>query len=206
MNHEPVTKAPVTKAPVTKSSGRPGFLVLLPAILFGILAMTALVQLLSGRDITAVPSALIGKPVPLAQLGTLAGYAAYNPELPGQGENKPSIVNVWASWCAPCRQEHPLLLELTKDERFVLIGINYKDKPENAAGFLSELGNPFDRIGTDINGRTAIDWGVYGVPETFIVGRNGLIHYKHVGPLTEGDMTGAFGKALETALEGTLQP
>lgn len=176
------------------------FLVLLPALVFGAVALIALMQLLSGRAINAVPSALIGKPVPLAELGTLEGFAAYNPEMPGLGENKPSIVNVWASWCAPCREENEFLLALTKDERFVLAGINYKDRPENAKAFLAALGNPFDKIGTDIKGRAAVDWGVYGVPETFIISRDGKILFKHVGPLTDTDLTGAFGKALEAAI------
>ncbi len=97
---------------------------------------------------------------------------------------KVTLVNVWGSWCVPCRQEHPLLLELSKDNRFTLAGLNYKDRPENARRFLGELGNPFHAIGVDDAGRTAIDWGVYGVPETFLVGQDGKILYKHVGPLT----------------------
>jgi cytochrome c biogenesis protein CcmG, thiol:disulfide interchange protein DsbE len=185
---------------VSDIAKRSKLLVFLPAVLFGAVAIIALMQLFSGRDITVVPSALIGKAAPLSDLGTLSGQPAYNPELPGQGVDKPTVVNVWASWCAPCREENALLLELTKDERITVAGINYKDRPENAAAFLSKLGNPFDKIGTDEKGRAAIDWGVYGVPETFIVGRDGLIKYKHVGPLTQNDMSGAFGKALEAAI------
>ncbi len=168
---------------------------LLPAIIFGAVAMIALMQLLSGRNIADVPSALIGKPAPAETLGVLTGFPPFV-----LSKDKPTIVNVWASWCAPCREENGLLLELTKDARFDIAGINYKDRPENAVAFLTEFGNPFDTIGTDDKGRAAIDWGVYGVPETFIIGRDGLIKYKHVGPLAAADLTGAFGKALEAAI------
>ena len=95
-----------------------------------------------------------------------------------------TLVNVWASWCAPCRVEHPLLTQLSKDKRIRVVGINYKDQPANAVRFLTQLGNPFAAIGTDGDGRAAIEWGVYGVPETFIVGRDGTIRYKLVGPIT----------------------
>lgn len=173
-------------------------LFLLPVALFGVLAAIFLAQLMSGRDNRTVPSALLGKPAPQAALGALGALPAYDPA--GAGDGKPLIVNVWASWCAPCRQEHPLLLELTKDERFTLAGIIYKDAPEKALAFLDDLGNPYDRVGTDPKGRAAIEWGVYGVPETFIVARDGTIAYKHVGPLTPEALAGPFGAALEAAL------
>jgi cytochrome c biogenesis protein CcmG, thiol:disulfide interchange protein DsbE len=171
-------------------------LFLIPLALFLALAGIFLAQLLSGRNSATVPSALIGAPAPQVVLGRLGDLALFTPG--GAGE-KPLIVNVWASWCAPCREEHPFLLDLTKDERFIVAGINYKDRPQNALGFLAELGNPFDVIGTDENGRAAIEWGVYGVPETFIVGRDGTILHKHVGPLTEASLGGPFGAALEAA-------
>ena len=182
------------------NNGRSRLLVFLPAVIFVAIAAIALMQLMSGRDIAVVPSALIGKPAPIQTLGRLGDLpplilSAGNPSL------KPSIINVWASWCAPCREENGLLLELSKDERFMLGGINYKDTPANALAFLDKLGNPFDQIGTDEKGRAAIDWGVYGVPETFIVGRDGTIQYKHVGPLTPADLTGKFGAALEKVLQ-----
>ena len=108
--------------------------------------------------------------------------------LPGldskQFAGKVTLVNVFASWCAPCREEHPVLLALSQDKRFVMAALNYKDQPENARRFLGDLGNPFQAIGVDEAGRTAIDWGVYGVPETFVIGKDGKIAYKHVGPLT----------------------
>ena len=114
-------------------------------------------------------------------------------------------MNVWASWCAPCREEHPLLLGLSQDRRFDMAGLNYKDQPENARRFLGSFGNPYPAIGVDGAGRAAIDWGVYGVPETFLVGKDGKILFKHVGPLTEqavardaaaGDRKGAGRLAL----------
>lgn len=157
--------------------------VLLPLLVFVALAGIFLAQLLSGRDISAVPSALIGEMAPRTNLPPLEGMPLSgldSTKFPG----KVTLVNVWASWCAPCREEHPVLLALAEDKRFDIAGLNYKDRPENARRFLGELGNPFTAIGVDQAGRTAIDWGVYGVPETFLVGRDGKILFKHVGPLT----------------------
>ena len=94
-----------------------------------------------------------------------------------------TLVNVWASWCVPCRDEHPFLVRLAGDKRITLAGINYKDAPENALSFLKRYGNPFAAVGVDSGWRAAIEWGVYGVPETFIVGRDGRIAYKHIGPI-----------------------
>lgn len=167
-----------------RKSGRRGLLFLLPLVIFLALSAVFLLQLLSGRDISVVPSALIGQQAPLTKLEPLEGT-----NLPGfdveMFKGKVTLVNVWGSWCVPCRQEHPQLMELARDSRIQLAGINYKDKPENALRFLNELGNPFDVIGVDESGRAVIDWGVYGVPETFVVGPDGVIRYKHVGPLTQ---------------------
>jgi cytochrome c biogenesis protein CcmG, thiol:disulfide interchange protein DsbE len=182
------------------SGARLAFMV--PLVVFLALAGLFASQLLSGRDNTTVPSALIGRLAPTAPLGVLDGLPLFDPSARGNV----MIVNIWASWCAPCREEHPLLLELTKDSRFVLAGINYKDGAANALGFLAELSNPYDVIGTDPNGRAAIEWGVYGVPETFIVGRDGTIRHKHVGPLDADDLQGAFGEALKTALDTEADP
>ena len=181
--------------PIAKNTARSKLLVFLPALLFGVIALVSLTQLLSGRDLAAVPSALLNKPAPNVQLGALEGFAKFS-----LATDKPTIVNVWASWCAPCREENPMLLEMGKDTRFQIAGINYKDTPENANAFLNGLGNPFASIGTDPNGRADIEWGVYGVPETFLVARDGTIAYKHVGPLNPNDMAGAFGKALEAVI------
>ena len=160
-------------------------IILLPLAIFLALAAMFFTQLLSGRDIGAVPSALIGAPAPRTNLPPIDGLG-----LPGLDSSafagNVTLVNVWASWCAPCRQEHPVLMALAQDKRFRIAGLNYKDEPENARRFLGDLGNPFALIGADQKGRTAIDWGVYGVPETFVVGRDGKILYKHVGPL-DGD-------------------
>jgi cytochrome c biogenesis protein CcmG/thiol:disulfide interchange protein DsbE len=157
--------------------------VLLPLLIFFGLAGLFLSQLLSGRDVSEVPSALIGQPAPQTNLPALEGS-----NLPGLDSKlfagKVTLVNVFASWCAPCREEHPVLLALAQDKRFVMAALNYKDRPENARRFLGDLGNPFQAIGVDEAGGTAIDWGVYGVPETFVIGKDGKIAYKHVGPLT----------------------
>ncbi len=174
-------------------------LVLVPLVLFLGLAGLFLMQLLSGRDVAEIPSALIGQPAPATSLPPLEGVS-----LPGLDSKdfigKVTLVNVWASWCAPCREEHPLLLALSQDKRFSIAGLNYKDAPENARRFLGSLGNPYSAIGVDSAGRTAIDWGVYGVPETFLVGKDGKIAFKHVGPLTEQAITSALLPAMEKAL------
>ncbi|MET0596590.1 MAG: DsbE family thiol:disulfide interchange protein [Mesorhizobium sp.] len=181
-------------------------LALLPLLVFLGLAAVFLAQLMSGRELSAVPSALIGHPAPKTALPPLEGDHG----LPGLDSadfgGRVTLVNVWASWCAPCRQEHPVLLGLTGDDRFVLAGLNYKDRPENARRFLGELGNPFRAIGVDESGRTAIDWGVYGVPETFLVGRDGTILYKHVGPLTPAAVAEELMPAVERALAAAPVP
>jgi cytochrome c biogenesis protein CcmG/thiol:disulfide interchange protein DsbE len=173
------------------------FLVLLPVLVFVALAILFAFRLGAG-DPSRVPSALIGRPVPDFALpplpgGVIPGLASR--DLKGGGV---TIVNVWASWCGPCRIEHPLLMDLAKQPGLRLVGMSYKDKPEASARFLQLLGNPFSAIGVDESGRTGIDWGVYGVPETFIVGSDGTIRHKHVGPLTPEAMP-AFRAALAAA-------
>ncbi|TPK78751.1 DsbE family thiol:disulfide interchange protein [Mesorhizobium sp. B2-4-18] len=167
----------------TPTPARRRLFVFLPLLVFLGLAGLFLSQLLSGRDVSEVPSALIGLPAPRTNLPPLEGS-----NLPGLDSKafagKVTLVNVFASWCAPCREEHPVLLALAQDKRFAMAALNYKDRPENARRFLGDLGNPFQAIGVDEAGRTAIDWGVYGVPETFVIGKDGKIAYKHVGPLT----------------------
>ena len=111
-----------------------------------------------------------------------------------------TLVNVWASWCIPCHDEVPFLDRLSKDKRIQLVGINYKDAPDNARRFLNRYGNPFVATGRDDSGRTSIDWGVYGVPETFLVGRDGRIAYKLVGPITAENLTATLLPEIEKAL------
>lgn len=171
----------------------------LPLLLFGAMAAIFLAQLLSGREISAVPSALIGAAAPVTRLPAIDGTG-----LPGLDSarfpGKVTILNVWASWCAPCRLEHPLLMQLAADRRFEIEGLNYKDQPENARRFLGELGNPFAAVGADTRGRAAIDWGVYGVPETFLIGRDGTVLYKHVGPLSPESVATQLMPQVEKAL------
>ncbi len=135
-------------------------------------------------DLTTIPSALIGKPVPDFALPPLleGGQGLSAADLRGGGG--PVLVNVFASWCIPCREEQPMLMDLARRGDVTLYAINYKDRPQAARQFLAELGNPFTRIGADRAGRVAIDWGVYGVPETYVVDGKGKIVLKHVGPLT----------------------
>ncbi len=181
------------------SPGPRRWMVLLPLIVFAALAGVFMLQLMSGRDVSVIPSALIGQPAPKTELPPLEGI-----DLPGLDteamKGQLTLVNVWASWCVPCRQEHPFLMHLGKDPRFHLVGFNYKDKPENARGFLNGLGNPFSALGTDQSGRAAINWGVYGVPETYLVGRDGTILWKQTGPFTADAIENSLNPAVEKAL------
>ena len=166
----------------------------------GFLALAVLFAVrLNAGDPSRLPSALLNKPVPDFSLppieaGAEAGLSSADLS---KGVH---LVNVWASWCGPCRLEHPILLQLAADKRFDLVGINYKDVPENAQRFLGALGDPFTRIGADRDGKTGIDWGVYGVPETFVV-RDGIILHKFIGPLSEEGLAGDLMPALERALD-----
>ena len=187
-----------------KPKRRSSFVALLPVILFGLLAVLFLFRIDSG-DPSKVPSALIGSPVPEFDLPPLEGLVSDGNAVPGFSsaslrEGSVTLVNVWASWCGPCREEHPFLVELAKDERFSLVGLNYKDAADNARRFLGQFGNPYTAVGTDNNGRVGIDWGVYGVPETFVVGRDGKIAYKHVGPISEKSLTEQLLPEIEKAL------
>lgn len=130
-----------------------------------------------------LPSALLGKPVPDFTLPPVLGREEGLSTLDLIGHV--SLVNVFASWCVPCRAEHPLFMDLSTTGEVPLYGINYKDPPIQARAWLDELGDPYDRIGADVNGRAGIEWGVYGVPETFVIAPDGTIAYRHVGPITQ---------------------
>lgn len=161
----------------------------LPLILFASLAGLFWFAL-HGGDPSRLPSALVGKEVPDFTLPPVDGLVDRGNPVPGFAASDlktgtPTIVNVFASWCVPCHEEHPLLMELAKQPGIRLYGINYKDDSASARRFLGRFGNPFARVGADANGRVAIDWGVYGVPETYVIGGDGKIAYRHVGPLTD---------------------
>lgn len=169
-----------------------------PLIIFSLMAVFFYLQLTSGKNIQDIPSVLIGKPAPELSLPAIEGsnLPGVTPELMA---GKLTLVNVWASWCGPCRVEHPFLMELAQDERLQIVGMNYKDKSTNAVRFLAELGNPYVAAGVDPNGVAAIDWGVYGVPESFLISPDGVILYKHIGPITEASYFDKVLPAIEAA-------
>ncbi|MFD0916590.1 DsbE family thiol:disulfide interchange protein [Pseudahrensia aquimaris] len=181
-------------------SGSSKLLVALPLLVFGAMAVFFLVQLLSGRDSQELPSALVGRAAPEFTLPPLPRLQRDGVPVPGLASSdmkgKPHLVNIFASWCAPCRAEHPILMSLANDERFDVVGINYKDDPGNALRFLGGLGNPFDRVGIDPRGRAALDWGFYGIPETFLIDKDGIVRHKVIGPLTPDKLEG-----LKTAID-----
>jgi cytochrome c biogenesis protein CcmG/thiol:disulfide interchange protein DsbE len=181
-------------------------LVLLPLVVFLALAALLFFRLGAG-DPSRIPSALIGRAAPATELPAVAGLERNGQPVPGivpaDFKDAVTVLNVWASWCVPCRDEAPLLIKLAGDKRIRLVGINYKDQADNARRFLGRFGNPFAASGADANGRAAIEWGVYGVPETFIVGRDGRIAYKLVGPLTPENLEGVMKPQIEKALAGS---
>ena len=176
----------------------------LPLVVFIALALIFWTQLNSGRDISEIPSALIGTKAPWRDLDPLTGATKDGAPVPAlttqTARGKLTLVNFWASWCVPCRQEHPVILQLAKDPRITVVGVNYKDGAENALRFLGELGNPFSAIGLDPAGRMAIDWGVYGIPESYLVSPDGTILYKRVGPFDDKSLTEGLYPAIEKAL------
>jgi cytochrome c biogenesis protein CcmG/thiol:disulfide interchange protein DsbE len=178
-------------------------LVLLPLVVFVGLAALFLLRLGAG-DASRIPSALIGKPAPVTNLPPIAGLERDGAAVPGVSNatfaGKVTLVNVWASWCVPCHDEVPFLDKLAKDKRIQLVGINYKDEAGNARRFLGRYGNPYAATGQDKNGRAGIDWGVYGVPETFVVGRDGRIAYTLVGPIGAENLTRVLEPEIDKAL------
>jgi cytochrome c biogenesis protein CcmG, thiol:disulfide interchange protein DsbE len=159
-------------------------LYILPVLAFAAAAAVFYARL--GHDPQRLPSALIDKSVPQFTLPSpLEGQPGLSTEdLTG----RVVLVNVFASWCLPCGVEHPLLTQLAKEKGIPIYAINYKDKTDDARRWLAQLGNPFERIGQDLDGRVAIEWGVYGVPETFVVDREGRIRHRHAGPLMQKDV------------------
>lgn len=189
------------ETPERRGLGRYAF-ALIPLVIFAGFAAVAGKMLydqdVNGRDVSAIPSALIGKHAPSVSLPPLEG--SQTPALTDAAiKGKLTLVNVFASWCVPCRQEHPLLKELAKDQRLTIVGINYKDRNDNALRFLGELGNPYTAIGVDPNGKAAIDWGVYGIPESYLVAPDGTILYKRVGPFDERSVSQDLLPAIEKA-------
>lgn len=152
------------------------------------------------RDPNDIPSVLISQPAPEFDLSQVDGLGT--PRFGRDdliGNSGPVIVNVFASWCVPCRAEHAVLTDLVESEGQRLFGINYKDKPEDATRWLAELGNPYERIGADSTGRAGIEWGISGVPETFIVGPDGTVLYRYVGPVVGNEAVAEFREALAQA-------
>ncbi len=187
----------------TAASSRYSVMAMLPVALFGLLALGFLYSLFRS-DPSQLPSVLIGKPAPQFALPAIPGVERNGIPVPGfatsdLGGGKVSIVNVWASWCVPCREEQPLLGTLASRLGVPLYGINQKDAAADAALFLKKLGNPFERIGADGNGRASIDWGVYGVPETYVIDGAGKIAFKFIGPLTEQSIDAELRPAVERA-------
>jgi cytochrome c biogenesis protein CcmG/thiol:disulfide interchange protein DsbE len=157
---------------------RPAFLA--PLVVFATIAVLLAVGLtLNPREI---PSPLIGKAVPRFELPPVRGRTLGLASADLKGEV--SIVNVFASWCVACKEEHPVFMQMQRERLVPIHGINYKDRPEDAQKWLDDMGDPYTRTGADIDGRVAIDWGVYGVPETFVIDREGRIAYKHIGAVT----------------------
>lgn len=158
-------------------------LFVLPLLVFAVGAWFLYWGLNPQRDPAAIPSVLIDRPVPAFDLPPIEGAAWPGLSDADLGRGEVTLLNVFASWCLPCRAEHPLLVELVEAHGVALVGINYKDDPADAIAWLGELGNPYAAIGADPEGRAGIEWGISGVPETFVIDAGGTIRYRHVGPI-----------------------
>jgi cytochrome c biogenesis protein CcmG/thiol:disulfide interchange protein DsbE len=171
----------------------------IPLLLFVVLGLFLFVGLF--RDPSMVPSPLIGKPAPQFTLPSLqdASYPVDSKELLGQ----PWLLNVWGTWCGGCRQEHDTLLAIAAQRVVPMVGLNWKDDDKLARKWLAELGNPYAVVAVDQEGRTAIDWGVYGAPETFLIGPDGTVLYKHIAPMTMDIWNREFLPRIEAARAST---
>lgn len=196
----------MTERPEPQRPGGIGRIIvaLVPLMVFGLIAAGAAKILydqdVNGKDIAEIPSALIGTKAPVLDLAPLE-----RSNLPGLTDaaikGRLTLVNVFASWCIPCREEHPILMALAADKRLNIVAINYKDKTEGALSFLEELGTPYAAIGVDPKGSAAIDWGVYGIPESYLVAPDGTILYKRVGPFDDKSLAEGLYPAIEKALK-----
>lgn len=174
---------------------------LLPFSVFIIFVIIAVVRITGNDGGNELPDALAGKAYPPTSLPVLGAenddVLRFNPDA---FKGRVILVNFWGSWCPPCRQEHPQLMKLATDPRFDVVGVNFQDTSSNGRRFLGTFGNPFKIIGVDPKGRTAINWGVYGPPETFLVNKNGIIVYKYIGPLTPKAINEKLMPEIEKAL------
>ena len=173
------------------------FLPLVVALVFGGFFLWGLNP---DRNPNDIPSVLISQPAPEFELPPVEGVAVPGLSRADLLDNEdPVVVNILASWCVPCREEHAVLMSLVERDGITLFGVKYKDKPEDAARWLEDLGNPYEKIGSDFSGRAGIEWGISGVPETFIVGPNGTVLFRYVGPVVGEIAIGEFREALVQA-------
>jgi cytochrome c biogenesis protein CcmG, thiol:disulfide interchange protein DsbE len=204
MPPQPFTPTPGSRLEPSRS--RNAVWVIVPVLIFAAIA-GAFTYALKTADPSRLPSALIGRAVPDVTFAPLDELAVKGKQLPGLepkdlARGKVTVVNFWASWCPPCAAELPLLIALKKQADVAVVSVNYKDQPAAARRFLDEYGNPFSAIGTDPKGRGAIEWGVYGMPETFVVAGDGRIAYKHIGEITAENLTQKLLPAIEAAKLG----
>lgn len=185
-------------------------LALLPVLLFGALVLVFFIGLTQGDTFRKLPSVLIGKPAPTMDMEPVEGLVIDGKQVPSfKGADlksgKVTVVNFWASWCVPCRQEHPQMITLGKMSEIKLFGINYKNDPADAGQFLRQLGSPYAAIGSDFRGRAGIEWGVVGLPETYIVDGKGIIRYKFIGPISERALKNGFMPKLREIMAETAK-
>jgi cytochrome c biogenesis protein CcmG, thiol:disulfide interchange protein DsbE len=174
------------------------FFIFIPIVVFFLLVMLFYSQLIGKKKSHDLPSELLHKPAPFTDLPALAGVSSIGLKS-YDFKGRITVLNIFASWCAPCRAEHPILMTMANNKKFTLVGLNYKDNPENTKRFLEKLGNPYATIGIDTSGHAGIDWGVYGVPETYVINKSGVIIYKQVGPLSDDILKNNILPAVERA-------